>query len=97
LAAVVAALVAVAVGLASGSLGGQQMSDVGPALLATAAGAAGLVALGFLLEAAWQAATLSWSLHRAAVAGAAAGPGQPAHVVDLMDPASPVDSEVLPR
>jgi hypothetical protein len=95
LAVVVAALVAVAVGLASGSLGGQRMAQIGPALPATVGGAAGLVALGFLLEAAWQAATLSWSLHRGEVASAASG--QSTSVVDITDPIDPGQNEVLPR
>ena len=48
LAGVVAALVGGLVLLASGSLGGGRLAEVGPALLPVAASAAGLVLLGFL-------------------------------------------------
>ncbi len=65
LAGVVAALVGALVLLASGSLGGGRLAEVGPRLLPVAAAAAGLVLLGFLAEAAFQSLRLSWQLHQA--------------------------------
>ena len=65
LAAVVAVLVGGLVLLASGSLGGGRLAEVGPRLLPVSAAAAGLVVLGFLAEAAFQSLRLSWELHRA--------------------------------
>ncbi len=65
LAGVVAALTGGLVLLASGSLAGGRLAQVGPALLPTAASAAGLVLLGFLAEAAFQSMRLSWELHQA--------------------------------
>ncbi len=55
--------------LASGSLGGGRLTHVGPSPLAAAGAAAGLVLLGFVSEAGFQAARLSWSLYRAELAG----------------------------
>ena len=65
LAGVVAALVGGLGLLASGSLGGGRLADVGPRPLPVAAAAAGLVLLGFLAEAAFQSLRLSWQLHQA--------------------------------
>ena len=65
LAGVVAALVGGLVLLASGSLGGGRLAEVGPRALPVAAAAAGLVLLGFLAEAAFQSLRLSWQLHQA--------------------------------
>lgn len=65
LAGVVAALTGGLVLLASGSLGGGRLAEVGPALLPVAASAAGLVLLGFLAEAGFQSLRLSWELHQA--------------------------------
>jgi hypothetical protein len=65
LAGVVAALVGGVVLLASGSLGGGRLAEVGPRLLPVASAAAGLVVLGFLAEAAFQSLRLSWQLHQA--------------------------------
>ena len=65
LAGVVAALVGGLVLLASGSLGGGRLGEVGPRVLPVAAAAAGLVLLGFLAEAAFQSLRLSWQLHQA--------------------------------
>ncbi len=65
LAGVVAALVGGLVLLASGSLGGGRLAEVGPRLLPVASAAAGLVLLGFLAEAAFQSMRLSWQLHQA--------------------------------
>lgn len=65
LAGVVAALVTGLVLLASGSLGGGRLAEVGPQPLAVAAAAAGLVLLGFVGEATFQSVRLSWELHRA--------------------------------
>ncbi len=64
-AAVVMALVTGLAFLASGSLGGGRLAEVGPAPLVVGACAAGLVALGFLAEAGFQGLRLSWDLHRA--------------------------------
>jgi Family of unknown function (DUF6350) len=65
LAGVVAALVGGVVLLASGSLGGGRLAEVGPRLLPVASAAAGLVLVGFLAEAAFQSLRLSWQLHQA--------------------------------
>ena len=65
LAGVVAALVGGLVLLASGSLGGGRLADVGPRPLPVAGAAAGLVLLGFLAEASFQSLRLSWQLHQA--------------------------------
>lgn len=65
LAGVVAVLVAGLATLASGSLGGGRLAQVGPAVLPTAAAAAVMVLLGFLAEAGFQSARLSWDLYRA--------------------------------
>lgn len=79
--AVVAALVAVLVGLASGSLGGGELSDVGPSVLPVSAAAAALVVLGFVAEATFQTLRLNWELHQAEQR-AAAGIGADADLVD---------------
>lgn len=65
LAGVVAAFMGGLVLLASGSLGGGRLADVGPQALPVAAAASGLVVLGFLAEAAFQSLRLSWELHQA--------------------------------
>ncbi len=65
LAGVVAALVGAVVLLASGSLGGGRLAQVGPGVLPVAGAAAGLVLLGFLAEAGFQSLRLSWELHQA--------------------------------
>jgi hypothetical protein len=65
LAGVVAVLVGGLVLLASGSLGGGRLAEVGPRPLPVSAAAAGLVVLGFLAEAAFQSLRLSWELHQA--------------------------------
>lgn len=65
LAAAVAVMVAGLALLASGSLGGGRLSQVGPAPVPVAAAAAGLVLLGFIAEAGFQSARLSWDLYRA--------------------------------
>jgi hypothetical protein len=64
-AAVVAVLVAGLGVLSSGSFGGGQLAEVGPVLVPVTAAATGLVLLGFLLEAGFQSARLTWDLHRA--------------------------------
>jgi hypothetical protein len=64
-AAVVMAQVTGLAFLASGSLGGGRLAQVGPAPLVMGACAAGLVLLGFLAEAGFQGLRLSWELHRA--------------------------------
>jgi hypothetical protein len=64
-AAVVAVLVAGLGALSSGSFGGGQLAGVGPVLVPVTAAATGLVLLGFLLEAGFQSARLTWDLHRA--------------------------------
>jgi hypothetical protein len=51
--------------LASGSLGGGRLGQVGPHPLWVAASAAGLVLVGFLAEAGVQMLRLHWDLHRA--------------------------------
>ncbi|HEX6888813.1 MAG TPA: DUF6350 family protein [Candidatus Nanopelagicales bacterium] len=61
----VAGLLALVMWLASGSLGDGRLADVGPVLLPVVAAGTGLVVLGFLLEAGFQSARLSWELHRA--------------------------------
>lgn len=65
LAGVVATLVTGLVLLASGSLGGGRLAEVGPQPLAVAAAATGLVLLGFVGEATFQSVRLSWELHQA--------------------------------
>ncbi len=101
LAGVVALLVAGLCLLASGSLGGGRLAEVGPQPLPVAAAAAGLVLLGFLAEAAYQSLHLSWSLYRvqrrAEIRGARRSErdeadGADAHApVDAADPVEPVD------
>ncbi|MGB8020791.1 MAG: DUF6350 family protein [Candidatus Nanopelagicales bacterium] len=66
LVAVVAVLVGGLVLLASGSLGGGRLAQVGPSILAVPAAAAGLVGLGFLAEAGHQSLRLNWDLYLAA-------------------------------
>lgn len=51
--------------LASGSLGGGRLAEVGPVPPVVGACAAGLVVLGFLAEAGFQGLRLTWDLHRA--------------------------------
>ena len=65
LAGVVAVLVGGLVLLASGSLGGGRLAQVGPPALPVAAAAAGLVLLGFLADAGLQSLRLTWELHQA--------------------------------
>jgi hypothetical protein len=65
LAGVVAALVGGLVLLASGSLGGGRLAEVGPDALPVAGAAAGLVLLGFLADAGLQSLRLTWELHQA--------------------------------
>lgn len=81
-AAVVSTGVAGLVVLSSGSLGGDRLAHLGPPLVPVAASAAGLVALGFLLEAGLQSLRLMWDLHRAERRAAAGTPGQPAPRAD---------------
>ncbi len=63
--------------LASGSLGGGRLDQVGPQALPVAAAAAGLVMLGFLAEAAYQSLRLSWELHQAEQRAIARGASVP--------------------
>ena len=63
--AVVAPLVAAAVLLTSGSVGGGALAQVGPEVGPVTAAAVGLVVLGFLGEAVAQSLRLSWELHQA--------------------------------
>jgi CubicO group peptidase (beta-lactamase class C family) len=53
------------------------------------------LALGFLLEAAWQAARLSWTLHRAQITAAEQAARHP--VVDPDQPAEAASTQALPR
>jgi hypothetical protein len=101
---VVAALVAGLGWLASGSLGGGRLDDVGPLLLPVTAAATGLVLLGFLVEAGFQSVRLSWELHRAeqralALRAGAAAPdeaqGEPAAGADPADGAARGSDEAV--
>ncbi|MCU0262154.1 MAG: DUF6350 family protein [Candidatus Nanopelagicales bacterium] len=65
LAGVVAVLVGGLVLLASGSVGGGRLAQVGPPALPVVAAAAGLVLLGFLADAGLQSLRLTWDLHQA--------------------------------
>ena len=65
IAVIVMALITGLAFLASGSLGGGRLSEVGPTPPVVGACAAGLVALGFLAEAGFQGLRLTWGLHRA--------------------------------
>jgi hypothetical protein len=51
--------------LASGSVGGGRLAQVGPPALPVMAAAAGLVLLGFLADAGLQSLRLTWELHQA--------------------------------
>lgn len=64
-AGIVLVLTSASLWLASGSLGGGRLEHIGPVILPASAAAAGLVALGFALEAGTQALLLSWQLHQA--------------------------------
>nr|MCU0283082.1 DUF6350 family protein [Candidatus Nanopelagicales bacterium] len=93
--AVVGGLLVVLAGAASGSLGAGRLGELGPPVWPVAAAGAGLVVLGFLLEAGGQLVRLSWELHRAeqraAEQRAAEQPVAPApDGVGLGDPVEPV-------
>jgi hypothetical protein len=105
LAGVVAAGVAGLVVLSSGSLGGDRLAAIGPALVPVTASATGLVALGFALEAAFQSLRLTWDLHRAErraaeeveTDGGAADPADTADAVDTAeaDGGQPADATAM--
>lgn len=66
---VLAPIVALAVALTSGSLGGGRLDQVGPDLATVTLAAVALVVLGFLGEAGLQTLRLSWDLHQASLRG----------------------------
>lgn len=82
LAIVVAMLVGGLSALAAGSLGGGRLGSVGPQPLLTAACAAGLVVLGFLIHAGSALMRLHWDLHRAERASRARHAHDPAADLD---------------